>query len=166
MEVICAYCKKAFKASLLTQKYCCGNCRLEANRKAKKKKPEFIKICDFCGIEYTTTHLRQKYCTERCSHHAYRARVKERTGDEPIDHLLGVDESIREVRELYGLTPIVKAAIKCINCGNEFISEDVNREKTCLNCRNKAEDEPFPDYVGARAKRNGSPYIMPKSSSW
>lgn len=46
---------------------------------------------------------------------------------------------INEFRKSMGMTPIKMGFIECFACGNEFYSEDIDRETRCWGCRQRAE---------------------------
>jgi len=46
------------------------------------------------------------------------------------------EKGMDEFRKSLGLSPIVKAKVKCLGCSKEFISQDVKKNRMCGQCKN------------------------------
>lgn len=78
---VCEYCgKEFFIKSKRQQKYCCYDCRYEADNKRLREKNNvpYRHVCEYCGTEFViNTKRQQKYCCEECRQQAHRQQMRE-----------------------------------------------------------------------------------------
>lgn len=55
------------------------------------------------------------------------------------------ETDMNEFRKSLGLSPIVKAKVKCLGCSKEFISQDVKKNRLCKQCKNSDRDRGMPE---------------------
>lgn len=70
---ICKYCKKKFKTTTNTSRFCSVDCRMLSHKK------KIIKFCKWCGKKYNLSN-KQFYCSDKCynEHYNYYQREYQR----------------------------------------------------------------------------------------
>lgn len=136
MDRVCSECGKMFTAKMKRQKFCCYACK----RKSYRKKVEIEKhtpvdYCIVCGDKLSESARSRefRFCSIECRRSWEEVNGHER--EDIVEYHISEEERI-----MMGLPKGKTGNVKCLQCGREFLSEDVKKKRICPACsiRNKA----------------------------